>query len=183
MNINQHTRQLERLTIEIVQMAEENKKEYFIGGGLAIDFFCGKISRNHHDIDFHPMLEDSEWWIRQFQEKGYVIKNRSDEQFPETWWVFHSNGKFMIDMWPFRLNNGVLFINKQGKYVDSGRHWLETKVINVKHVKIRVENPYRVLEQKTRHVCQGQAYRSVDIHDFKLLGRSPRINCNRIVSI
>lgn len=171
MTINKHTKQLEELVLEMARVAEEKQKAYFIGGGLAIDFSCGKISRNHHDIDFHPMLEDSSWWIQWFKDKGYTVKNRSDEQFPETWWVFNSCGKFMVDIWPFRLESGALFINQKGKYVDAERHRAESKLVDFKHVIIKIENPYRVLEQKTRHAGQGHKYRPIDIHDLRLLGR------------
>lgn len=169
MTINKHTKQLEDLVVGIAGAAKESKKDYFIGGGLAIDFSVGTMTRNHHDIDFHPMLEDAPWWIRWFEHKGYTVKNRPDKQFPETWWVFDSVGEFMVDMWPFRLEHGVLRINNEGKYVDAGRYWEETMLADYKHESVRIENPQRVLEQKTRHAGKGQKYRSVDLHDFRLL--------------
>jgi len=174
MKINEYTRQLEGLVMKIARAAKENKKEYLIGGGLAIDLSLGKISRNHHDIDFHPMLDDYSWWIKWFKDRGYKVRNRRDHKFPETWWVYNSNEEAIVDMWPFQLKNGILLINQEGKYLDAGRHWEETKLINYKNIDIRIENPLRVLEQKTRHVSQGQKYRPVDIHDFKLLGKEPK---------
>lgn len=173
MRIDQYTRHLEILLMKIAQSAKENGKDYFIGGGLAIDLSLGKMSRNHHDIDFHPMLEDASWWIKWFKDKGYEVKNRQDPEFPETWNVFNSNNEAIIDMWPLRLESETSLINHNGEYTDSGRHWEETKLVKYKDVDIKIENPERVLEQKTRHVKQGQEYRLVDLHDFKLLGREP----------
>jgi len=172
MIINKHTKQLEKLALEITRAAEENKKDYFIGGGLAIDFFYGKLSRNHHDIDFHPMLKDELWWVQWFTDQGYNVKNRADPQFPETWNIFNSHTKFVVDMWPFRLENGILLINNGGKYIDAKRHWEEITSVVYKNITIRIENPQRVLEQKTRHAKQSQKYRPVDVHDFKLLGKN-----------
>lgn len=173
MTTNKHTGQLEELVMEIAKAANKNKKDYFIGGGLAIDFFYGKLSRNHHDIDFHPMLKDGLWWVQWFTDRGYNVKNRADPQFPETWNIFNSHGEFIVDMWPFLLENGVLLINNEGKYIESNRHWKEIKSVVYKKINIRVENPQRVLEQKTRHTKQGQNYRPIDLHDFKLLGKNP----------
>ena len=169
-SINKHTKQLENLVVKIAEAAEENKKEYFIGGGFAIDLSLGIISRNHHDIDFHPMLSDYSWWIDWFKNQGYEVRNRQDPMFPETWWIYNSKKEFLVDMWPFQLDNGILTINHQGKYIDAKRHWNETRVISYKNTKIRIENPQRVLEQKTRHVKDSKMYRPIDLHDFKLLG-------------
>lgn len=173
--INKYTKELEILVVKIANAAKENNKKYLIGGGLAIDLSLWKISRNHHDIDFHPMLEDYSWWIEWFENQGYKVKNRQDNKFPETWWVYNSNEEAIVDMWPFQLKNGILLINQEGKYLDAGRHWEETMLIIYKNVEIRIENPLRVLEQKNRHANRlGQKYRPIDLHDFKLLNKEPK---------
>jgi len=173
-NINEYTWQLEALLLKIAEAASDNKKEYFIGEGFAIDIFLGKISRNHHDIDFHPMLEDSLWWLEWFKKLGYKVRNRQDAKFPETWNVYNSEGEAIVDMWPFRLENGLLLINHEGKYSDGGRHWEEMNLTNYRGVKIKIENPERVLEQKSRNAKHGQNYRPKDLHDFRLLGKEPK---------
>lgn len=173
-SINEHTKKLEDLVLKIAGAAKENKKEYFIGGGFAIDLSLGTISRNHHDIDFHPMLFDSSWWTDWFTNQGYEVRNRQDPKFSETWWVYNSKNEFLVDMWPFQLQNGTLTINYEGKYIDAKRNWDETRLISYKNVNIRIENPQRVLEQKTRHVKKSKKYRPIDIHDFKLLGQEPK---------
>lgn len=171
MKIDEYTRQLEDLVTEIAKAAEENKKEYFIGGGLAIDLSLGKISRNHHDIDFGPMLKDTAWWIKWFENRGLVVKKIEEGHFPEVYKVFDKNGKDIVDLWPLDLKEGVLLINKDGEYVNSGRHWEETRIVKHNGVHFRVENPQRVLEQKLRHAKEGQPLREVDRHDFQLLGQ------------
>lgn len=168
--MNEYTKHLESLIIEIARAAQENKKDYFIGGGFAIDIPLGKLSRDHHDIDFHPMLSDADWWVAWFNNKGYKIENRNDPKFPETWNVFDSEGEAIVDMWPFKHVDKDLLINFNGEYVDGGRHYEEIRTVKYKDVDIKIENPQRVLEQKTRHVKQGQEYRPQDIHDFNLMG-------------
>jgi hypothetical protein len=170
MKINEYTRQLEDLVTEIAKAAEGNKKECFIGGGLAIDLSLGRISRNHHDIDFHPMLKDTPWWIKWFENRGLVVKKIEEGHFPEVYKVFDKNMD-VVDLWPLDLKESVLLINKDGKYVDSGRHWGETRIVKYNGVHFRVENPQRVLEQKLRHIKEGQPLREEDKLDFQLLGQ------------
>lgn len=174
--INEYTTKLVDLALDIAKVAKELDKDYFFGGGLAIDFYVGKITRNHHDIDFHPMLENSSWWESWFTKKGYKIKKVADPKFTETYQVKNSRGEAIIDVWPLKLKNGKLMIKYQGKYVDSGRFWKEVKTITFEGTDIKIENPQRVLDQKLRHFKEGQKFRSQDSHDFKLLGRSLKLD-------
>lgn len=169
--IDQYTDRIVNLALQIAKVAEENNKEYFIGGGLAIDFFLGKISRNHHDIDFHPMLKDSLWWMNWFKEQGYNVWGPADQQFKETYKVSDDDGEEIVDMWPLKLKKGILLIMYNGEYVDSWRKWDETKIVQFKGINVRVENPERVLEQKQRHSEQNKEVRKQDQHDFHLLGK------------
>ncbi|MDP2874115.1 MAG: hypothetical protein Q8N84_02380 [bacterium] len=172
--LNKHTNILINLAIKIAKTASDYQKDYFIGGGLAIDFSVGKITRNHHDIDFHPMLQDSLWWKRWFENQGYKVLDKVDPHFTEVFKVKDKDDNTIVDMWPFKLVNGKLLIKYQGEYLDSGRYWEETRKVNFQNTIIRIENPQRVLDQKIRHAKKGQALRPPDIHDFKLLGRNPK---------
>lgn len=171
--IDEYTKGLVDLAVEIARAAAENQKEYFIGGGLAIDLSVGRITRNHHDIDFHPMLEDASWWVAWFKQRGCRVGKGDDLNFPETFKVKDYRGEEILDMWPFKLEEGKLLIKYRGSYVDSGRHWQEVRSVDYNGINFRIENPQRVLDQKLRHVRQGQKLRPSDLHDFKLLGREP----------
>ncbi len=120
--IDDYTTKLENLAISMTKAANENNKDYFFGGGLAIDFSVGKITRNHHDIDFHPMLGDINWWEKWFTTKGYKLKSPADKRFSETYKVLDEGGNEIVDMWPFKLQGDKLMIMIHGKYADSGRH-------------------------------------------------------------
>lgn len=169
--IDQYTYNLFDLAKDISRAAKENGKDYFIGGGLSIDLFLGKVTRNHHDIDFHPMLEDYDWWKEYFASKGYNIEEPASEEYPETCQIQDKEGETVVDMWPFRLNGGILEINHNGRYTDASRAWNEVKVVEYDGVQFIVENPERVLDQKKRHFDSGQKFRDQDEHDFNLLGR------------
>ena len=169
--ISEYTKKLFALAQEIAEAAAEQQKDYFIGGGLAIDLSVGRITRNHHDIDFHPMLEDAGWWLAWFKQRGYRVGKGDDPNFPETFKVKDRRGKEILDVWPFKLVNGKLLINYKGEYVDAGRHWQEVRLVVYDGTTFKVENPQRVLDQKLRHVRQGQKLRPSDLHDFELLGR------------
>lgn len=173
--VDQETMTLVVLACEMAKIASQENKKYFIGSGLAIDLSLGKISRNHNDIDFHPMLTDLSWWIQWFKDQGLVVKKIEGSQFPETYNVFNQKDEMVVDLWPMNLKEGILFINQDGKYVDAGRHWEETRMCEFNEVIFRLENPQRVLEQKLRHVKQGQPLRDQDIHDFQLMGQSVEI--------
>ena len=173
--MDKHTHEIVGLVTEIARAALSSEKQYFIGGGLAIDLSVGKITRNHHDIDFHPMLKDATWWINWFEKRRLLVKKIEGGHFPETYNIFDQGGEMVVALWPMELKEGVLLINQDGSYVDAGRHWEETRVVKYNGVDFNVENPQRVLEQKLRHVKQGQPFRDQDRHDFKLLGQDPGI--------
>lgn len=170
--INEYTKRVVKLAMEIGQAAKDNDKEGFIGSGLAIDLSLGRISRDHHDIDFHPMLEDAQWWREWFTEKGYKVVKRKKTDYPDAYKVVDNEGEEVVDLWPIKLEEEKLLINHNGEFVDSNKRWSETRVINYQGVDIRVENPERVLEQKAKDAKNGKPMRPQDIHDFKLLGRS-----------
>lgn len=174
-SIDESTNKLVTLALEMARSAAASGKRYFMGGGLAIDLSLGKVSRNHHDIDFHPELEDKKWWIEWFEKHGLKVKKIENSRFPETFKVENEAGEQVVDLWPFALKEGVLLINREGKYVDSGKHWHETRIVNYEGVDFRVENPQRVLEQKLRHTKEGQPFREQDRHDFRLMGQEPGI--------
>lgn len=169
--IDSFTKSLFKLVLEIAKAAELNSKDYFFGGGMAIDLHFGKITRNHHDIDFHPILKDYSWWKQWFIKKGYSIEEPASEDFPETSHVIDNEGNMLVDLWPMRLVSNRLKIKHKGSYSDAGRHWNEIQTVKFMGNNIKIENPERVLDQKKRHFKSGEEFREQDKHDYELLGR------------
>lgn len=175
MLINTYTKKLVELTLEIAKAANKYHKNYFIGGGLAIDFFVGKITRNHHDIDFFPMFKDILWWRKWFEKQGYIVEDKIISQFNEIYKILDKDKKEIIDIWPFKLVRDKIIIKFNDIYVDFNKHWLEIKIVKYRGISVNIEDPNRVLDQKLRHfqLLQGQKLRTKDLHDFELLGRNP----------
>lgn len=173
--IDDYTKDLFEILKEIAKTAEINSKKYFIGGGIAIEVFKGKIARNHHDIDFHPLLKDYTWWKDWFVKKGYTIEEPASDDFEETCHVKDINDEDIIDMWPFKVENDICLIKHNGKYTNGNRHWNEIQTVAFDSVNITIENPQRVLEQKLRTAKKAELLRPQDNHDFKIMGVDPKL--------
>ncbi len=169
--IDEETLGIFSLAKEIAIAAKESGKRYHMGGGIAIDLSVGNITRNHHDIDFHPELADLDWWLAWLKKHDLNPIRIEDSPFPETFKVRNKSGSAVVDLWPFRLTDGVLVFNQNGEYVDTGKKWDETRTVEFQGVEFRIENPLRVLDQKTYDFRHGKPMREQDIHDFKLLGQ------------
>jgi len=98
--IDEFTLLLEETALKIAKVAEENKKRYVIGSGLAIAFFKGKLSRNHHDVDFHPLRSDAEWWVKWFKGQGYEVVEKQDDEAGKVYEIKESDGELLVDLWP-----------------------------------------------------------------------------------
>ena len=170
-SFDQLTNNIVLLAKKIAIVADKNNKKYFFGEGLAIDFSVGKITRNHHDIDFHPTLKDYDWWKEWFKSQGYSIEEPANEDFPETCHVVDNNSENIVDLWPFVFEKNMCVINYKGKYVNANRYPSENIKITYEGMNIEIENPQRVLDQKLKHIKDGGELRPQDIHDFKILGR------------
>jgi len=172
-DITDYTNGLVSLAILIAETAQKNNKDYFIGGGFAIDFTIGEITRNHHDIDFHPLLDDYDWWKTWFLNKGYKIKEPAAAAYPETCRVKNQNNDSIVDMWPFKIQDNDLLIKYNSDYINAKRHLTELRKIKYNNTEIWIENPERVLEQKIREAGGESNLRPQDIHDFEVMGKYP----------
>ncbi len=160
-DIDEFTLLLERVALKIAEVAKKNDKKYMIGSGLAIEFSKGELSRNHHDIDFHPPRSDAEWWVEWFKSQGYETKEKHDDEAGKVYEVRKTSGELLVDLWP----------------IDKDKEWddMNMKKITYKNTVICIENPNRVLDSKIRYArehCQGKLRRQ-DFHDFASLGKTP----------
>ena len=158
--IDEFTFLLEKIALKIARAAKKNKMKYAIGSGLAIEFFKGRLSRNHHDVDFHPLISDAKWWAEWFRNHGYKVIEKQDGEGNKVYEIKGEEGEVLVDLWP---------INK--------REWkdMNVKKVNYKGVIVCIEEPDRVLRSKVRYArehCQGKL-RVQDLHDFTSLGKTP----------
>lgn len=173
---NLWTEKLERLLLEIAKAAYENNKNYFFGGGFSIDLSLGKLSRDHEDIDFHPIETDTDWWRSWFENKGYVLSKSSDmKNTPLAFLLTDNKNSWIADVWPVNIepDEKKSLLNIKGEHdVWQGKNWNERKEIKYKGIPVVVENPESVLEQKINHarkmkVCLSRKHQ----HDFTSMGR------------
>ena len=158
--IDDFTLLLERIALEIADAAKKNNKKYMIGSGFAIEFFNGQLSRNHHDVDFHPLRSDAEWWVKWFKNQGYKVVEKQDDEAGKVYEVKGGDRELLVDLWPI-----------------SEEEWknMNMKKVNYKGVVICIEDPNRVLDSKVRYArkhCQGKL-RVQNLHDFASLGKTP----------
>ena len=155
--IDEFTLSLESLALKIAKAAKENSKKYVFSGGMAIEFYVGRITRNHHDVDFHPLRKDVAWWKEWFENSGYTVNKKHDKEAGEVFEVKGIKGELVVDMWPTPLGE------------DRG----EVKIVNYKGVDVCISDPAKVLNEKVRNAKIGKSLRRQDLHDFALLGRVP----------
>lgn len=159
--IDKFTFLLEKIAIKIAKAAKKNNKKYMIVGGFAIEFFNGCISRNHHDVDFHPLRSDVAWWIEWFRNQNYTVEEKYDKKAGKVYEVKGDGGELLVDLWP----------------IDEDKVWEDAnaKTVNYKGTSISIEDPNTVLKSKVRHArkfCRGKL-RVQDIHDFSTMGGNP----------
>ncbi len=148
--IDEFTLSLETLALEIAKIAEQNSKKYMIGGGWALELTLGKITRNHHDIDFFPLKDDVVWWRNWFESQGLKTK---DEQTNEGLIikVLGNKKETLVDMVPSDLGNVMSVIYKG--------------------IKIFIDDPQKILDEKLRNAKEGKPLRRQDLHDISIMGR------------
>lgn len=57
---------------EVASMCSATGIEYWVRGGWAVDFFLGRITREHEDIDLFAWAEDAERLVRALKQAGFV---------------------------------------------------------------------------------------------------------------
>lgn len=141
--------------LEIAKEAGENNKEYYFSGGMSIDLALGHFTRNHEDLDFHPLDSDWEWWREWFQNNGYLLGKDPDMgNFPHTFKVTDEKDSYYADVYPVEpdRNGDITILLKDGTYDPwDGHSWLTKESVNYKGTNIWIENPKAVIEGKLWH--------------------------------
>jgi|GEM_PF-2014490 len=159
--IDSFTLQLENLALNIARHAHKHNRKYVIGSGLAIDFYLGRISRNHYDIDFHPLFNDVGWWLEWFRSQGYTVIEREEKKVGLVYEIKSVNNELLVDFWP---------IAKDVVWKDEN-----VKTVIYKNTPLIIEDPNTVLASKIKYANEHYKgrLRVQDLHDFSLMGQDP----------
>ena len=182
--INQWTRQLETLLLQIAETALKHEKRYYFGG----------LSRSHGDIDFYPMEEDAQWWKDWFLSQGYIVSKDTDmENLSYAFSVINEHNAYFADVYPVAVDSngdismgvnegtkevwdGMLTI--QGiRGIWQGKSWYEVRNVNYKGKSITVENYKTVLMQKEAYIQlhPTEVLSEKHLHDFERAGIKPGV--------
>ncbi len=192
--LDQLTQILESLILRIAEDAEKNNKQYYFGGGFAVDLSFGGLSRSHEDIDFYPMEEDTQWWKDWFNSQGYVVSKDTDmENLPNAFSVLDVDKHYLADVYPVAVDDmdeismavkegtkevwdGLLTI-EGNRGIWEGKSWNDVKHVKYKGQTLVLENYKTVLAQKEEYIRlhPGEKLTEKHLHDFARAGINPSV--------
>lgn len=193
-NLDQKTVQLERMLLQIAETAKKCSKQYYFGGGFAIDLTFGGVSRAHGDIDFYPMEEDTQWWKDWFDSQGYIVSKDTDmENLSNAFSVLNKNNDYFADVYPVAIDHsgGISMLVREGtrevwdgiltiqgtRGIWEGKSWNDVGKVHYKGQIISVENYKTVLAQKETYIKlhPGEKLSEKHLDDFKRAGIKPQV--------
>ncbi len=199
--LDQKTLQLELLLLQIAEAAQQHIKQYYFGGGFAIDLTFGGLTRPHEDIDFYPMENDTQWWKDWFRSQGYIVSKDSDmEVLPNAFSVistsydnFDKNRDYLADVYPIAIGSnggismavapgthevwdGMLTIS-DGRGLWPGKSWNDVKSVSYKGRTVVIENYRTVLMQKEEYINlhNGETLSEKHLRDFERAAIKPEV--------
>ncbi len=185
---------LEALFLRIAEAAQKYHKQYYFGGGIAIDLAFGGLTRPHADIDFYPREEDAAWWQEWFCSQGYVISLDLDiTPLRNAFYVINEANDFFADVYPIAVStsgeismevyegtesvwDGMLTI-QGNRAVWEGKLWNEVRSVTYKGQTVWIENYKTVLMQKETYIKlhPGETLSEKHLHDFQRAGIKPGV--------
>lgn len=201
MHLDAKTQQLEQLLLTIAKVGQENGKQYYIGGGFAVDLAFGGLTRQHEDLDFYPREEDTNWWQDWFRTQGYTVSKDTDmEPLPNAFAVLNHGAtildadkdrNYLVDAYPIAVAadgsismavrpgttavwDGMLTIQGE-RGLWPGKSWSDIQHIQYKGQAIDIEHYRSVLEQKLAYIRLHPGERLAEKHllDFERAGIQP----------
>ena len=191
--LDRWTALLELLLLRIAEAAQKYKKQYYFGGGIAIDLNFGGFTRPHADLDFYPREEDTAWWKDWFRSQGYITSKDTDmEPLRNAFSVINESNNYFADVYPIAVGkNGEIsmvvyedtesvwdgMLTIQGDRAGwEGKSWNEVKSVTYKGQTVCIENYHTVLMQKAAYIkIHGGAFSEKHLHDFKRAGIKPEV--------
>ncbi len=192
--IDQWTLQLETLLLHIAGTAQKHNKQYYFGGGFAVDLTFGRLSRPHGDIDLYPLEEDTDWWKEWFRAQGYLLYKEKDmENLPNAFSILTQDRVYVAEIYPIASgsNGEISMAVSEGTHdiwdelltiegtrgVWQEKSWHEVRTVNYKGQAIAVEDYKSVLRQledyRKRH--PQAACLEKHLHDFARAGIKPEV--------
>jgi hypothetical protein len=97
---------------EFSLLCEAASIQYWLRGGWAVDFFLGRITREHEDIDLFVWARDAPNLVHQLERSGFLEQGGAP---PEAQRNFTKDGK--------ELQIALLDTNQRGEVVVAGGPW------------------------------------------------------------
>ena len=112
----ERTKQEQQLALiaEVATIARETWISWWLRGGWAMEFFFGRISRPHEDIDLFIWAEDASRFVSRLRSHGYIEREGPP---PAEQRNFEKAGE--------ELHATFLDLNREGKVVTAGGRWDE----------------------------------------------------------
>lgn len=189
---DEKTRIIEDLLLEILKVCAKERKTLVIAGGFAIEIEAGclrgdsELTRNHGDLDLHPIDTDIEFWKAWFTNKDFVIAGNHEIKDISKGFVAYSSDwvmdgereeqpetAFYTDAYGVHVDeNGIVISGVSGKYKSWEVKWKDwIYSCTWKGLPATVINHENGLSLKRDSVVRkGLPFRDKDIHDHKLFG-------------
>lgn len=190
---NQRTSNIVKILLDIVDVNNSHNKKMAVSCGLALDIEAASrrgdnfLTRNHGDLDIHPLVEDIPFWKKWFEERGYIISNDDRDidmskafvVFPKTYNPEEWNtdpDSYYIDVYGLESDDkGVIHSLESWKDESWGStwdenfikcRWMDRDITVMKH-DVALANKRKTAKEK------GTNLRAIDLHDHKLFNIDP----------
>lgn len=200
-HIDQKTQELEALLLQIAHAAEQSHKQYYFGGGFAIDLTFGGLTRPHEDLDFYPLEADTQWWKEWFRAAGYVVSQDTDmTDLQNAFSILRpargeqdKDRDYLADVYPIAVADdgtismqvssgirtiwdGMLTVTGDRAFWP-GKSWHDVRSVTYKGQTVVLENCKTALAQKEAYIKlhPGQALSEKHLHDFARANIRPSV--------
>lgn len=185
---NKRTENITNLMVAIIDTAHQTGKKVVINCGLGLEIEAASkrgddfLTRDHGDLDIHPMEEDIPFWKSWFADKKYAVRGNEEIKdlakafvaFPSTYnealWDTDPDS-YYVDVYGITVDQkGIVGSRVTGEEIWGT--WDENFIECLwGGRKITVMRHEKVLENKCKTAKRfGTPLREKDIHDYNLFG-------------
>lgn len=174
---------------DIIQIGERENKKYVIAAGLGIDIEAAALrgdhhlTRDHHDIDVHPLEEDIPFWKDWFAKQGYLVSKNDEIKDPDKAFVAYSpdfifkgdpeESQYYIDVYGLYIDSdGFIHSRETGQDDPWHMKWDDAfkKVTWRDHTIWVMKHEVALKNKRETAKAMGNPLREKDIHDHTLFG-------------
>lgn len=186
---NLRTRQLLDVIEQIIDVAHQSSKRFAFGAGIALEIEAAYnrgaslFTRDHADIDIHPVEEDVAFWQDWFEDQGYLISANEGIKDQSKAFVAYSpdsknyndpeKGSYYLDVYGLLIDdNEDVHSRETGKDDPWNCSWDDAFVqVKWKGKPVWVMKHKVALRNKRETAkAMGQELREKDVHDHMLFG-------------